>query len=318
MLNKRGLKPLHLYFKNNYTNLPVPLMKKISTYSIEYQQKLFDLSSNKKDFFFVELGKNSLFNPEPRRSETYTLGFLKEGEIMSRTGLTTKIVKGPAIFSIGPTVVRSLTETENQPIMEIIFFTEDYLMANRSNVFYLMQFDFFDNEEKCTFSLDTEQAAKIEQVFNLIKTTIKDRHLHEQEIVRSCIYILIHETNAFHKSQPAIENQFKENLSPVLIGFRKLLKKEFRNNHSVSFYADKLNITPKHLSEVLKRQSGKTAGEWINEVILLEAKVLLQNKTLSVAQISDSLNFSDQSVFGKFFKTHTLQTPLAYRKATLQ
>jgi len=293
-------------------------MKKITTYSIEGHQKLFNLSSNKKDFFFVELGKNSLFNSEPRRSETYTLSFLKEGEIISRTGLTTKTIQGPAIMALAPTLVRSITETENQPLIEIIFFTAEYLLANRTNVFYLMQFDFFDNEDKCVLNLNAGQAAKIEQVFNLIKTTIDENHLHEQEIIRSCIYILIHQINSFHQSNSNHESEIKENTSPFLMNFRKLLNREFRNNHSVSFYADKLNITPKHLSEVLKKQSGKTAGEWINEVIILESKVLLQNKTLSISQISESMNFSDQSVFGKFFKTHTSQTPLQYRKSIIQ
>jgi len=293
-------------------------MKKITTYSIEHQQKLFNLSSNKKDFFFVELGKNSLFNPEPRRSETYTLGFLREGEMISQTGLSIKTVKGPAVLALSPTTIRSITETENQPLLDIIFFTDAYLLANRANVFYLMQFDFFENEDKSTLPLNPEQASKIEQVFNLIKTTISEHHLHEQEIIRSCIYILIHEINSFHQLHSSATDQAKENVSPILMNFRKLLNKEFRNNHSVNFYADKLNITPKHLSEVLKRQSGKTAGEWINEVIILEAKVLLQNKTLPISEISESMNFSDQSVFGKFFKTHTSQTPLAYRKSILQ
>lgn len=265
----------------------------------------------------MELGKNSLFNPEPRRSETYTIGFLREGEIISQAGLSTKTVKGPAVLTLSPTTVRSITETENQPLLDIIFFTDAYLLANRANVFYLMQFDFFENEDKSTLPLNPAQASKIEQVFNLIKTTIKDHHLHEQEIIRSCIYILIHEINSFHHSHSSSENQIKENVSPILMNFRKLLNKEFRNNHSVNFYADKLNITPKHLSEVLKKQSGKTAGEWINEVIVLESKVLLQNKTLSISEISESMNFSDQSVFGKFFKTHTSQTPLAYRKSIL-
>ena len=292
-------------------------MKKITTYSIEHHQKVFNLSSNKKDFFFVELGKNSLFNSEPRRSETYSISFLKEGEVISQAGLTTQTIKAPAMIALGPTVVRTVRETENQPRMEIIFFTDDYLLANRSNVFYLMEFDFFDNEEQHTFSLNPEQARKIERIYDMMKDTLREHHYHEQEIIRSCIYILIHELNSFHKLQESPESHFNEKMSPILVNFKKLLKKEYQKQRSVNFYADKLNITAKHLSEILKKQSGKTAGEWIDEVIILEAKVLLQNKTLSVAEVSEFLNFSDQSVFGKFFKTHTGLTPLQYRKTTI-
>jgi AraC-like DNA-binding protein len=94
-----------------------------------------------------------------------------------------------------------------------------------------------------------------------------------------------------------------------------LLVKEFWRHRSVGFYADRLNVTPKYFSEVIKKQTGKTAGEWIDDAVLLEAKVLLQDIDLGIAQISDRLNFCDQSVFGKFFKTHTGISPIEYRKA---
>lgn len=288
-------------------------MKKITTYSIQHHQKVFNLSSNKKDFFFIELGKNSLFNTEPRRSETYSISFLKEGEVISQAGLVTKRIKAPAIIALGPSIVRTIKETENSPKIDIIFFTDDYLLANRTNVFYLMEFDFFENDELHSLSLDENQAKKISQVFDLIKQTIEEKNFHEQEIIRSLIFILIHELNSF--LQTTTSNHHLEKLPAIVVNFKSLLKKEYQNHHTVNFYADKLNITPKHLSEILKKQTGKTAGEWISESVILEAKVLLQNHKYSVAQISESLNFSDQSVFGKFFKSHTGQTPLEYKKS---
>lgn len=292
-------------------------MKKITTYSIQSLQKVFNLSSNKKDFFFVEIGSGSVFNPEPRRSETYSISLLKKGNLEIQTGLLSQTIMGPAMVALGPTVVRSLKEGKEQPVMEIIFFTDDYLLANRSNVFYMMEFDFFENDELHTLNLTPEQAQKIERIYNLIKETLATHHFHQQEIIRSYIFILIHELNAFHKIKNNDNSNFIEKMSPVLINFKKLLNKEYRHERSVNFYAGKLNMTPKHLSDLLKKQTGKTAGEWIDEVIILEAKVLLQNKSLPVAEISDALHFSDQSVFGKFFKTHTSLTPLQYRKSAL-
>ncbi|HPA24769.1 MAG TPA: helix-turn-helix domain-containing protein, partial [Candidatus Cloacimonas sp.] len=58
---------------------------------------------------------------------------------------------------------------------------------------------------------------------------------------------------------------------------------------------------------------GKTAGAWINEMLLLESKVRLQDKSQSIAQIAYDLNFSDPSHFGKFFKKHTGASPLEYK-----
>ena len=289
-------------------------MKKISTYSIQHQQKIFNVSGGNKDYFFLELGSHSLFYPEPRRSEAYSISFLKVGEVLLQAGLVTQVVKAPAVITLGPTVVRTITETDIQPVMEIIFFTDDYLLANRTNVFYLMEFDFFEDEDLHAFALNKTQSKKINRLFKMIREALAAHHLHEPEILRSCINLLIYEINAFHKLQDIVKPSPAETISPLLVNFKQLLYKEFSRERSVAFYAGKLNITPKHLSDLLKKQTGKTAGEWIDEAIILESKVLLQNKELSVSEVAEQLNFSDQSVFGKFFRTHTSLTPLQYRK----
>jgi len=67
------------------------------------------------------------------------------------------------------------------------------------------------------------------------------------------------------------------------------------------------------LSAAIKEASGKTAGDWMTEMLMLEAKVLLQDKQLTIAQIADQLKFIDPSHFGKFFKAQTGVSPLAFR-----
>lgn len=291
-------------------------MKKINTYSIQHQQKMFNLPVSNKDFFFVEITKKSLFYPEPRRSETYSVSYLKEGAIFLQAGLTTQRVTAPALITLGPTVVRTMLEDpDTPPLMEILFFKDDFLLASHTNVFYLMGFDFFEKEEFHYCRLSADEAHRTGSVFTIVKDTLKAGHIHEQQIIRSCLFILINEADAFHRKQNDGRFKGSETLPPVIINFKKLLYKEYQSNREVQFYAAKLNITAKHLSEQLKKHTGKTAGEWIDEAIILEAKVLLQNKKLSVADVSGQLNFNDQSVFGKFFKAHTALTPLQYRKA---
>ena len=75
------------------------------------------------------------------------------------------------------------------------------------------------------------------------------------------------------------------------------------------FYADRLCITAKHLSQVVKNITGKTALAIIDEYVITEAKALLLSTTMSIQQISDKLNFPSQSVFGKYFKRCTSMTP---------
>src|SRR5699024_7196307 len=100
----------------------------------------------------------------------------------------------------------------------------------------------------------------------------------------------------------------------LLIQFKALLADHFIEERNVAFYAEKMHLTPKYFSTLIKKTSGKTAGDWINEKLLLEAKVRLQNQAWSIAQIAENLNFSDPSHFGRFFRKHTGMSPTAYRK----
>ena len=75
-----------------------------------------------------------------------------------------------------------------------------------------------------------------------------------------------------------------------------------------------LNVTPNHLSQSIKSASDKNALSYINERLLSEAKSLIQFTDFDIAEIAYQLNFSDPANFGKFFKKHTDQTPLQFRK----
>lgn len=88
----------------------------------------------------------------------------------------------------------------------------------------------------------------------------------------------------------------------------------FREKRSVAFYAAKLCITPKHLTSVVKDVSGNSAGEWIDNYVILAAKALLKSTAKTVLEISLELNFANQSFFGKYFKQHTGISPKEYRK----
>ncbi|WP_176844610.1 helix-turn-helix domain-containing protein [Mucilaginibacter sp. P25] len=151
-------------------------------------------------------------------------------------------------------------------------------------------------------------------IFDIISDTFNKGHSHEAALMRSYTYCLIHEIDVIHKCIHA-DLIHKDDHSSLFIRFRNLLVKQFWRHRSVSFYSSNLNVSPKYLSEVIKKETGKTAGAWIDNAIILEAKVLLQNKDLSIQQIADKLNFSDQSVFGKFFKNQEGISPLEYRKS---
>ena len=95
--------------------------------------------------------------------------------------------------------------------------------------------------------------------------------------------------------------------------FFKLIMLYYKENREVAFYADKLCITSKYLSAVIKEVSGKTAKDWIIEYMVLEIKALLKNSTLNIQQIATKTNFANQSSLGRFFRKHTGMSLLEYR-----
>jgi AraC-like DNA-binding protein len=95
--------------------------------------------------------------------------------------------------------------------------------------------------------------------------------------------------------------------------FYNAILKHHKESRKVGFYANKLCLTPQYLSAIIKDVTGKSAREWIDNYIIMEAKLLLKSTDTSIQNISDSLGFPNQSFFGKFFKQHTGMSPKEYR-----
>lgn len=90
--------------------------------------------------------------------------------------------------------------------------------------------------------------------------------------------------------------------------------KSYRAHRTVRHYAERLFITPKHLTSVVSSVTNKTPAQWINAHVVTEAKVMLKNTDKTIQEISSELNFHDQGLFGKYFKQQTGMSPSAYRQ----
>jgi AraC-like DNA-binding protein len=167
----------------------------------------------------------------------------------------------------------------------------------------------------CT-PLSWEETAHIEQCFAQLDQKLKLRtHTFYQEVVQNAIVafllelanILSGKTESFHK--PIFSRR-----EEIINRFIQLLSEHIGKEHLVTFYAEKLFITPQYLSLVLKEQTGRPANKWIDDALIIEAKIRLKSPYTNIQQVADTLNFSDQSTFGKFFKKHTGISPTEYRK----
>ena len=105
----------------------------------------------------------------------------------------------------------------------------------------------------------------------------------------------------------------KERKEELLSKFIQLIIKHYKENRTLDFYAEKLFISTKYMSDIIKKTSGLTAHDWIDRYTILEAKILLRSTNKTIQEISNELNFPNHSFFSKYFKHHMGMTPKAYR-----
>lgn len=96
--------------------------------------------------------------------------------------------------------------------------------------------------------------------------------------------------------------------------FIKLLHNSEIKYRPVEYYASELCISPKHLTAICKKYSGKTANDWIREQVLEDIKYYLKSTDLSIKQVCNRVGFSNTSFFGKYIKQHLGMTPVEFRK----
>ena len=100
----------------------------------------------------------------------------------------------------------------------------------------------------------------------------------------------------------------------MLEQFIKLAINDHAREHLVGYYADKMCVTPKYLSKIVKETSGRSVPDWLSELLILDAKNMLRHTDMTIKEIAAQLYFPSQSFFFRFFKNHTGLTPTQYRE----
>ncbi len=98
----------------------------------------------------------------------------------------------------------------------------------------------------------------------------------------------------------------------IFENFINTVKLNYKESRAISFYADKLCLSPKYLSATVKKVSEKKPSYWIDKFVIKEIKMLLKSTNQTVQEISDKMNFSNQSFFGRYFKQHVGLSPRAW------
>lgn len=159
------------------------------------------------------------------------------------------------------------------------------------------------------FHIDERGKAMIEHNFIQIKRRIAEAHLFQKEILGRQLQIFLLDLWEIYKN--AMENiQQTDNSSALLFTrFMNLLPEYSKTEREVTFYADKLCVSAKYLSEVVKKSSGHPASYWINGYAMQEILAYLKRSDLTLAEISNKMNFYNPAHFTRFVKKQTGDSP---------
>ncbi|MDH6359191.1 helix-turn-helix transcriptional regulator [Parabacteroides sp. PF5-9] len=165
------------------------------------------------------------------------------------------------------------------------------------------------------FTLTEKEIKRFEHFCEFLeyKTESKETLFRRESTIHTLQVFLIDVYSFFRKDPTATKYTGNNHKEHMTYKFFCLIGENYREYRDVAYYADKLCITSKYLTMVVKEVTGRSAKEWLTEYVMLELKALLRSTSLSIKEIVHEMNFINQSVFGRFFKQHTGMSPIQYR-----
>ncbi len=278
-----------------------------------------DLDKNYLHKFNVQIHRledvlrNSRRNEPPNRWSYHRIGLLTEGGGDVKTGIFSYKAKKNTLAVVPSRVISSSSNWAPDTRGYVLLFNMDFFLENN------FSHQIIGNKRMLTPSvqpyvhLTDEQAEEVCRIFDSILSEKKQQEPVNNELIAiKIVELLILGERLFEQEQHLEENQpFIENIRR----FVDVLDQYFASEHSVKFYAGQLSMHPNHLNALIKKHTGLSAKESIQNRILLEIKHLLHTTKLSIKQISDQMGFKDPNYFTTFFKRAEKLSPGNYRSS---
>lgn len=248
----------------------------------------------------------------PTKSTTHILMYLTEGFIEMTIGSSMYriyeneclLVASGQVFSIGNVDVKSGKGY-------LIAFHPDFIIGKMGSRELLNDLEFLKVWGNPVIQLKNDAEASTSQLFKRMHTDYSANGLQHLLMQQAYFMALLAELNNAYQPLSDSPNQKSVVLSNR---FKELLFSHIKTKHRVTDYAELLNITPNHLNKVVKQITGKSPTKWIDEALILEAKVLLHQTDYPINEVASAIGIMDPSYFSRLFKKYEGETPLEFRK----
>lgn len=252
----------------------------------------------------------------PCRIDAFIIGVGTEGETSVSFNLHEFRLKKDSMFIFTP---KNILQVNSQQYFkaDVIAISPDFMRRINIDIKNMMPL-FLKFVENPALTLTPEESRSMRGMITQIERETRGPETHFSfDIVSGLIAATIYKVGdiMYHylAEHPEEQNNSHNRAEEYFKQFTHLLGEHFREERSVGFYARQLCITPKYLTTLIKRISGQSVSEWIDNYVILEAKTLLKYSTMSIQEIAYYLNFPNQSFFGSYFKRNTGMSPSQYK-----
>lgn len=237
--------------------------------------------------------------------------FVRKGRAVAEINLQRYEIEGPAIVIIASTdiilPIKASDDFEGAFIVMSKKFTDNIvLLMNDPPIYGFLK-------RQPAIKIPPHLVHDYELLFKNLQRNINDPE--NKKCYQTVLYtIMAFIFQTFQKCLNALDS-ISPSSNHITTSFLRLVQEKYKSERFLQYYADKLQITPKHLSRTVKASTGYTACEWIDRFTVLEAKVLLKSSNLNIQQIAEVLSFPSQSLFGKYFKKNVGISPKEFRNS---
>lgn len=259
---------------------------------------------------FIKMESRFLTLGQPYRIKDSRIIFLRQGSARVLVNLIEHRFNPDNLLLVTSNSIVQIIETSPDFDMQLIGIDNDFLPITGKEEFFT---HFLQRQKNILLMPTPQESQRIKDYFSLMWDILQETPF-QREAIQHLLTSLLYNISYIAKntSQPDCSQTHQEDIFQRFISLVNTYSKKERN---VNFYADKLCLTPRYLNTVIRQTSQQTVMDWINQSIILEAKVLLKHSNQLVYQISDELNFPNPSFFCKFFKRMTGMTPQEYQKS---
>lgn len=251
----------------------------------------------------------------PHRLERSVFALCFEGEVRVQIDLKEYVIRKNDFMLAAPGQMVQAYEGSDD-FEGFCFVADSELMREkRMDMEEVLPLFFYLKENPVTHIADSECGVVVEYLYLLQRKTEDSSNSYQRELVYHLLRAFLYELTNMLRKRAVIQQGKKSRKELQFETFMRHVTTHFREQRSVMFYANEMYLSPKHLSRVIKEVSTRSASDWIDAYVVMEAKALLKASRMTIDEISHELNFANQSFFGKYFKQHTGMSPSQYRNS---